>query len=186
MTACVALTCCVLWATPDTATLYGHRAYSIVKPSEVVSVGNYRSTARVVKLLPCAAAAFREMQEAAHRDAIKIIPISGYRGFAQQRYLFGRGVKEYGSRESAARRYAPPGYSEHHTGLALDLGDQVHPECDLLPCFQKTHAYAWLAKNASRFGFELSFPTEREEMSFEPWHWRFIGNADSLKVFRTP
>ena len=152
----------------------------------MVSVGKYRSSGRTVIMLAPAAAAFQEMREAAQREGIKIIPISGYRGLSIQKFLFDMGVKEYGSPERAARWYAPPGYSEHHTGLALDVGEHAHPECDIQPCFEKTHAYNWLAKNAQRFGFELSFPRNGDRVSFEPWHWRFVGDAESLKVFRTP
>jgi D-alanyl-D-alanine carboxypeptidase len=125
------------------------------------------------------------MKEAAQRDGIGIVPISGYRTFFIQKYLFDKDVKKFGSPERAARWTAPPGYSEHHTGFALDIGDQPHPECDVQPCFENTHTYDWLAKNAARFGFELSFPKNGGQVLFEPWHWRFVGDPESLKLFRT-
>jgi len=179
------LTCYMLGLTPESRTLYGHRAYALATESQLVSVGKYRSTRIAVRLLPAAAVAFKELREAARQEGIAIMPISGYRGLYIQKYLFDKGVKEYGSPERAARWYAPPGYSEHHTGLALDIADQAHPECDTQACFESTRAYAWLAKNAPRFGFELSFPKNGGEVSFEPWHWRFVGDPESLKVFRT-
>ena len=71
---------------------------------------------------------------------------------------------------------APPGYSEHHTGLALDIGDLDHPETDVEVSFEETPAFEWLKNNADRFGFELSFPVGNPQgVSYEPWHWRFVG-----------
>jgi D-alanyl-D-alanine carboxypeptidase len=164
-------------------TLLGHRAYQVVSESRLVPVGKYRTTARVVMLLPSAARAFKKMQEAAHRDGVSIIPISGFRTGSYQEKLFANAVRRYGSKERAARWVAPPGYSEHHTGLAVDIGDQAHPECDTEPCFQSTSAYRWLAQNAARFGFKISFPASGSKIRFEPWHWRFVGDRESQEVF---
>jgi LAS superfamily LD-carboxypeptidase LdcB len=180
----IALASAGLGATANSPALYGHRLYQVVEESQVVSVGKYRSTGHAVRLLPGAAAAFLEMREDGRRNGIDLVPISGFRSFTYQKRLFEREIKEYGSPERAARWYAPPGYSEHHTGLALDIADQAHPECDLEPCFENTRAYDWLTKNAPRFGFELSFPKNGDHVAFEPWHWRFVGDPESLKLFR--
>jgi D-alanyl-D-alanine carboxypeptidase len=181
----IALTCCMLGAAPESRTLYGHRAYAVANESQLISVGKYRSTGIIVKLQPGAAVAFRRMREAAQRDGVGIAPISGFRNLYIQKYVFDKEVKKSGSPERAARWSAPPGYSEHHTGLALDLGDPPHPECDVEPCFEKSPTYDWLAKNAARFGFEISFPKNGGQVQFEPWHWRFVGDAESLKLFHT-
>lgn len=179
------VTCCLLAAAQESHTLYGHRAYSVANASQLVTVGKYRSTGIVVKLLPHAAAALLRMREAAARDGVGIVAISGYRAPFIQKYLFDKEVKKSGSPERAARWIAPPGYSEHHTGLALDVGDQRHPECDVESCFENTHAYEWLTRNAEHFGFELSFPQNGGQVLFEPWHWRFVGDSESLKLFRS-
>ena len=182
---CATLACRMLAAAPEARTLYGHRAYAVAKKSQVVVVGKYRSS-RTVKLLPSAAAAFRKMQAAAQLQGVGITPISGYRGFDLQKYLFDKKVKKLGRPELAARWVAPPGYSEHHTGLALDVGDPSTPKCDALPCFEKTRTYHWLTKNAARFGFELSFHEAEGHIQFEPWHWRFVGDAEGQKLFHNP
>lgn len=184
--ACVALACWALAAAPDGRTIYGHRAYAVADASQLVPVGWYRSTRIAVKLLPNAAAAYRRMEQAAQQDGIHIAPISGFRGLEIQKFLFDKEVKKYGSPERAARWTAPPGYSEHHTGLALDLADQAHPECDVESCFADTPTYIWLTHNAARFGFELSFPRNGAAVLFEPWHWRYAGDAASAQLFRTP
>lgn len=165
------------------STLYGHQAYQQVMESRLRPVGKYRSTGRFVQLLPKAALAFQDMQKAAYSDGVKIVAISDFRSFSYQQGLFQSAVKRYGDEDRAARWVAPPGFSEHHTGLALDLGDQDHRECDNEPCFEKTPAYMWLTENARRFGYELSFPRNRTKISFEPWHWRFIGDKESKGIF---
>jgi D-alanyl-D-alanine carboxypeptidase len=78
---------------------------------------------------------------------------------------------------------APPGHSEHHTGLAIDVGDGARPACDVEPCFEETAAAAWLAEHARTFGFELSFPRGSRQPHYEPWHWRYRGDEASRRVF---
>ena len=80
----------------------------------------------------------------------------------------------------------PAGHSEHHTGCAIDIGDGSQEKCDVEICFERTGAYRWLVKNAVLFGFELSFSQEQEAVSFEPWHWRFVGGGGKKKggIFR--
>jgi D-alanyl-D-alanine carboxypeptidase len=154
-------------------TPFGHRAYPVVSESELVPVGKYRPMNRVVKMLPAAATAFKKMQEAARREGISLIPISGFRSASDQQKLFAKAVRKYRSQERAARWVAPPGYSEHHTGLAVDIGDRAHPKCDAEPCFERTSAYRWLVRNAAQFGFKTSFPAGGSKIRFEPWHWKF-------------
>ncbi|MGH9812022.1 MAG: M15 family metallopeptidase [Candidatus Acidiferrales bacterium] len=163
---------------------YGHRAYDEARAEELKPAGKYRDTGRVVQLAAPAAAAFKAMQKAAASDGVKLVPISGFRARDYQAGLFRRAVRRHGSEERAARWVAPPGYSEHHTGLALDIGDEARRECDVELCFEKTPAHTWLQKNAARFGFELSFPGRESGPAFEPWHWRYIGDDASRTLFR--
>lgn len=168
---------------PAAPTLYGHRAYPEAPAAELRPVGEYRATGRTVRLREPAAAAFLRMQKEAQAEGVALIPISGHRTRAYQERLFQRAIKKYGSPERAARWVAPPGHSEHHTGLALDVGDGTRPGCDVQRCFEKTSAYAWLKKNAARFGFELSFPPEGAAVAFEPWHWRFTADPERQEAF---
>jgi LAS superfamily LD-carboxypeptidase LdcB len=168
----------------EPATQYGHRAYAVADESALEAAGNYRDTGRVVRLAAPVARAFAELQAAARADGVGLVPISGFRSRAYQAGLFERAVKRLGSEERAARWVAPPGYSEHHTGRALDLGDEAEPACDVKLCFEKTRAYEWLRAHAARFGFELSFPPGRTAgPAFEPWHWRWVGDADNRTFF---
>ena len=159
--------------------LFGHLAHEETA-EPLADAGRYRDTGRVVQLRAEAARAFREMQASARLAGVELVPISGYRTRSYQQGLFSRAVGRYGSRQSAARWVAPPGYSEHHTGLAVDIGALESPETDVETAFEDTPAFAWLKENAHRFGFEISFPRDNPQgVSYEPWHWRYTRAADS-------
>jgi D-alanyl-D-alanine carboxypeptidase len=67
---------------------------------------------------------------------------------------------------------APPLFSEHHTGHAVDIG--TPGRTDLEQVFEETEAFTWLKSNAGFFGFEMSYPPGNDRgFSYEPWHWRF-------------
>lgn len=77
-----------------------------------------------------------------------------------------------------ARWVAPPGYSEHSTGLAIDFGNR-NGNCNLEQCFKSDPVGRWLRENAARFGFRLSFPEGNAQgVSFEPWHYRYVGGGN--------
>lgn len=161
-------------------TKFGHFAFAETSAA-LGDAGGYRDTGRVVQLRTEAADAFVAMQKAAGDEGVSLVPISGYRTFAYQDGLFGRAINRYGSPEEAAVWVAPPGYSEHHTGLALDIGDLDRPETDVEVSFEETPVFEWLKNNADRFGFELSFPVGNPQgVSYEPWHWRFVGEIDAV------
>ncbi len=130
-----------------------------------------------------AAQALKEMFEAAAKDGLDLMLVSGYRSYSYQKGLFDNYVARDG--EEAANRYsARPGQSEHQTGLAADLGtsDQA---CLLMGCFKDTEAGKWLAENSYLFGFVLRYPEEKEEVTgyiYEPWHFRYIGLEQAYLV----
>lgn len=138
-----------------------------------------------IRLRVSAAKQFQAMVEAAQADGITLVPISGFRSIADQKYLFFDVKAERGQvATQRAQTSAPPGYSEHHTGYAVDIGDGTQPETNLHPNFDATPAFYWLQANAARFSFELSFPKNNSQgVSYEPWHWRFVGDQDSLETF---
>jgi D-alanyl-D-alanine carboxypeptidase len=147
--------------------------------NELVVVGEYRQTGRKVKLRADAAAALTNLMTQARSSSVAIIPISGFRTIVYQESLFRKAVAKYGSEDAAVRWVARPGNSEHHSGLAIDLGDEENPACDVEPPFEETRAFYWLRQNAAQFGFELSFPRNNPRgVNYEPWHWRFIGTPE--------
>ncbi len=153
--------------------------------NELVVVGEYRQSGRKVKMRADAAAALRDLMTQARNIGITIIPISGFRTIAYQEMLFQKAVAKYGSEDVAVRWVARPGNSEHHTGLAIDLGDEENPACDVEPPFEQTRAFDWLQQNAAQFSFELSFPRNNSRgVNYEPWHWRFVGTPETKQIFQ--
>lgn len=164
-----------------TDSLLGHIAYAEAPPDTLSPVLPNGS----VLLREAAAERFLAMVRAARAERITLVPLSGFRSVEEQTYLFFTlKAKRSLSAQERAQVSAPPGYSEHHTGYAVDIGDGDRPDTDLETDFDKTAAYRWLTANAARFGFELSFPKDNPQgVSYEPWHWRFVGDRHSLETF---
>ncbi|MEG4215543.1 D-alanyl-D-alanine carboxypeptidase family protein [Microcoleus sp. Pol14C6] len=165
--------------TPDN--LLGHLPYPEAPAKDLVGVTSDGS----VKLRTSAAAKYQEMANAAAASGIYFAPISGFRSLEDQQHVFFDVKAE--RRQNASKRAevsAPPGYSEHHTGYAIDIGDGSAPDTNLSPSFENTQAFKWLEANAVAFSFEMSFPkNNRQGVSYEPWHWRFVGDKQSLETF---
>ncbi|MFS8855554.1 D-alanyl-D-alanine carboxypeptidase family protein [Synechococcus sp. H55.2] len=163
--------------------LLGHYAYAEAPADSLRVVGSYHG--REVRLRQAAAESYLRMSAAAQADGIRLVPISGFRSIAEQEFLFFQLAQSRALRpEERAALSAPPGYSEHHTGYAIDIGDARFPQWDTQEAFETTPAFRWLEKNAARFGFELSFPRGNPQgVSYEPWHWRFVGDRHSLETF---
>lgn len=159
--------------------LLGHFPYPEAKASELVSVAPGQM------LRQEAAESFLSMQQAAAADGIALTLLSAFRPVAVQKQLF-FSVKAQRNQSSLdrARVSAPPGFSEHSTGYAIDLGDLHQPGANLSPAFSQTAAYRWLSRHAARYHFALSFPSDNPQgVNFEPWHWRYEGSVDALRLF---
>jgi len=127
-----------------------------------------------------------KMREEAKKDGIYLVFLSGYRSINLQNDIF-YSLKSIRNQEAAerARVSAPPGYSEHSTGFAIDIGDATQRETDFEIEFENTDAFRWLKKNAAKFHFKLSFNKNNKYIDFEPWHWRYEGSIEALKVFES-
>lgn len=164
----------------DQATLLGHRKYEVADQNNLVALsGN-----SLVKLKPAAAQKVEALLEKARIEGIQLGAVSGYRTLEDQHFLFFE-VKANRGQNSVTRAEvsAPPGYSEHHTGYAIDFVDRSRPETDLEVTFDQTPAFEWLQRNAARFGLEMSFEKGNTDVSYEPWHWRYVGDSESLETF---
>ena len=126
------------------------------------------------------------MREEAKKDGVYLVFLSGYRSKNLQNDIF-YSLKSIRNQEAAerARVSAPPGYSEHSTGFAIDIGDATQRETDFEIEFETTDAFRWLINNAARFHFKLSFKKNNKYIDYEPWHWRYEGSIEALKVFET-
>jgi zinc D-Ala-D-Ala carboxypeptidase len=156
-----------------------HLPYTEAPEKDLVSIGGG------FRLRPAAANKFKAMVESARSSGVNITTISGFRSIEdQKRLFFGVGAERGQQPTKRAEVSAPPKYSEHHTGYALDLGDASVPATNLNQNFDTTPAYKWLKANAARYSFELSFPKGNiQTVSYEPWHWRFVGDINSLETF---
>lgn len=162
--------------------ILGHMKVEEAPEWDLVSVGK-TPWGTTQELRTDAAQSFLDMQAAARREGIHLVPISGFRSIKDQEGVFFDIKGE--RRQTASERAlvsAPPGYSEHHTGYALDIGTK--PFTGLTEEFENTAAYAWLEENAMRWHFELSFPRDNPDgIMYEPWHWRWVGNIHALETF---
>jgi zinc D-Ala-D-Ala carboxypeptidase len=161
--------------------LLGHFSYKEAPLNELDAI----TSDGQIKLRLAAAQSYRKMAAAAESDGVKLVSISGFRSKAEQNDLFFR-VKEQRNQDVSKRAEvsAPPGHSEHHTGYATDIGDANHPEANLNQSFENTPAFQWLSSHAAQYSFELSFTKGNAQgVSYEPWHWRFVGDQDSLETF---
>ena len=121
-------------------------------------------------LTPIAAQAWLAMRAAAAQDGVTLLLVSAFRSPEYQMRLLRSRLDRGESLEQALTVNAPPGYSEHHSGRAVDIGT---PGCGGLDeAFEATPAFAWLGANAAVFGFRLSYPRDNiQGYCYEPWHW---------------
>jgi len=125
-------------------------------------------------LTPAAGAAWQNMRTRALAYGIELVPLSGFRSVDRQTEII-RGKLALGeSIDEILKSIAAPGYSEHHSGRAIDIGAR-----DALPLeevFATTPAYAWLSRHGAHFGFRMSYPrNNRHGFVYEPWHWCWQG-----------
>jgi zinc D-Ala-D-Ala carboxypeptidase len=165
----------------------GHFPYDENSTQDMSYIGSYaeKQNQRFERLSLDAALALMKLIYVARTERIWIVPVSGFRSVTQQEKLYKAQIQRKGSETSAAKVSAPPGYSEHHTGYAVDLADGNYPQEDISFKFAETEASRWLNLHAREFGFELSFPKNNSQgVSYEPWHWRFIGSSQAETVFQ--
>lgn len=124
-----------------------------------------------------AARAWRHMRAAALADGVLLEAISGYRSHDYQLSIFERKLARGLSVEEILAVNAAPGFSEHHAGLALDIGTTDAPPAE--ESFERTPAFVWLRDNAGGYGFSMSYPRDNPHgIVYEPWHWRFATNTN--------
>lgn len=129
------------------------------------------------------AAAAEQLFGAAAADGVVLTLASGYRSFATQTVTYGGYVNTRGQAE-ADTASARPGYSEHQTGWAFDIGDGGGA-CSFQPCFAEQPAALWARNNAHRFGFVVRYPSMFQDITgyyYEPWHLRYIGTEASTDM----
>ena len=148
-----------------------HRLRIVPEAERRVSIG-LDIFNRDTELSPEAAAAWKAMQTDARRHDIDLKPVSGYRSVAYQAELVRKKLAGGQAIERILEVTAAPGYSEHHSGNAIDItGPGITP---LTQEFAMSRAYEWLKSQARIYGFQESYPAHnRHGLEWEPWHWAY-------------
>ena len=159
-------------------------------PTDLVEVAGTRQDGRETQLLRATAAyaleaLFTEMQAEGFTD---VSVMSGYRSYESQAYLHNQYIAgemaadpslSWADAEAIVLTYsARPGESEHQTGLCVDMHNLWQADVS----YAAEPSYMWLCDNAWKFGFILRYPEDKTAVtgiSFEPWHWRFVGRENA-------
>ena len=145
--------------------------YEEVALSELV-VAQLDDSGRPLVLTKRAAESLLAMCAAARSESVELLPFSGFRSYLYQRGLLAAKLKKGILIEDILKVLAAPGYSEHHTGEAVDITTTQCPQAEEI--FETTIAYRWLTAHAKTFGFSESFPRNNpHNLVYEPWHWRY-------------
>ena len=135
-----------------------------------------------------AAESARNLVAAAKEAGFNMQLCSAYRTVEKSAELYQRKVNQYigygyseaDAKVEAAKWVAPPGTSEHHTGLAMDLvsSDYWNYYSDLEHDYEKFDSFKWMYEHCAEFGFILRYPKDKQDITgitYEPWHYRYVG-----------
>lgn len=130
---------------------------------------------REQRLLRAAAGPWRALLDAAREDGVELQLVSAYRSVDYQAGILRRKLERGQTIGEILAVSAAPGYSEHHSGRAVDLTTPGYPVLE--EPFEDSEAFAWLTRRAGDFGFRLSYPRgNRHGVAYEPWHWAWWGD----------
>ena len=173
----------LLWRTNKDiviASLFGHLPYEEISQDQLVEIQPGLSVHKDMyeDLLA--------MRKDAEMEGVYLVFLSGYRSIELQNEIFFylKSIRNQIASERA-RVSAPPGYSEHSTGFAIDIGDANARETDFEVEFEDTEAFQWLKINAAKYHFKLSFDEDHHSVDYEPWHWRYEGSLEALRIFNS-
>lgn len=142
-------------------------------PNNLVAINGY------IKVVDYVKDAFLSLSSDAKAIGLNIYASSGYRSYSNQKYIYENYVSMDG-KENADRYSARAGYSEHQTGLAIDVNT-----IDM--SFDNTSESVWLRENAYKYGFIIRYPKGKEDITgymYEPWHIRYVGKELSNKLYK--
>jgi D-alanyl-D-alanine carboxypeptidase len=144
------------------------------------------TTVRGYLVRPDAAPDVAALLDAADADGVRLTLRSAYRGYPKQVAVYEGWVAQLGARQADAVS-ARPGYSEHQTGLGVDVGGTTQPECDFEACFGETVEGRWVAEHAAEFGLLVRYTRQNSAVTGyapEPWHLRWVGRelAEHLRA----
>lgn len=137
--------------------------------SDLVDVGP-NLVGRMQRLTPTAARHWADLVRAAAGDKILLLIVSGFRSYQYQADLIRNKIDAGQLISDILAVNTAPGFSEHHTGLAVDIA--TPGSRPLTEDFENTEAFRWLQDQAGRFGFSMTYPRDNPwGIVYEPWHW---------------
>ncbi len=146
-----------------------HRLRPVREPTRLHCIG-YDIQQRPAWLAPRAAAAFAAMSRAAAADGINLQVASAFRSASYQLGILQRKIEQGQDLTTILKLSAAPGYSEHHSGRAVDLSTENFPPLE--EAFENSSAFSWLLDHARHFHYRLSYPRNNHHgIAYEPWHW---------------
>ncbi len=171
----------------DTLILVNRQHKAPVMQPELVLPDIEPQSSRIVQnlyLQPIAARALEELFAAAKADGHVLVGVSGYRSAATQKAIYDRRMEEAPTR---TKKYvAPSGYSEHQTGLVMDIGGHTTRNMGLVESFADTPEGQWVAEHAHEHGFIIRYQKGWEAITgynYEPWHLRYVGKEHARVMF---
>ena len=142
------------------------------------------SVAENIYMRPEAAQALEALFAGAAEEGITLYATSGYRSYSTQKAIFDRKAEERGE-QAANRSVAKPGYSEHQTGLAMDIEGETTLGTGLTEAFGESPEGIWVAENCHEYGFIIRYPQEKTSITgyiYEPWHIRYVGVEAATEI----
>ena len=140
-------------------------------PKDLVEIDKSLASEEGMKANHVALNAYQKMQEAAVKEGYSIVINSAYRSYQDQIDISNSYLRAYG--QNYVDKYvAKPGFSEHQTGLAFDIGSRK------VNVFENSKEYGWMQENAHKYGFIRRFSKQKEGITGfrnEPWHYRYVG-----------
>lgn len=159
--------CRELGISATTIAARGLREYEEAQCLELAETGPDEKTHL---LIPAAADAWKTLKAAARDDGVELVIVSAFRSVERQAGIIQRKVDAGQTIEEILTVCAPPGFSEHHSGRAVDISTPGVPALETV--FETTPAFIWLSEHAADFGFRLSYPRGNPwGYQYEPWHW---------------
>lgn len=131
-----------------------------------------------------AAAALEDLFEAAAQDGITLYATSGYRSYSTQKAIFERKLERMDEKQANAS-VAKPGYSEHQTGLAMDIEGETTKGTGLTEAFGESLEGIWTAEHCAEYGFIIRYPKGKTNITgyiYEPWHLRYVGKEAAAEI----
>lgn len=154
---------------------------ALVKPNVTPTKEAYSEN---IYMRPEAARALEELFAGAAQEGVTLYATSGYRSYSTQKAIFERKLEKM-DEKAANASVAKPGYSEHQTGLAMDLEGQTTLGTGLTAEFGESPEGKWVAANCHKYGFIIRYPKDKTNITgyiYEPWHVRYVGKEAAQEM----